>query len=75
MFGWLAFVLVRGLFSGNVRHLLIGVVVFAVYGGVLWGVLPTASGISWQGHLGGALGGVLAAWWPSPARPAAAPTR
>ena len=61
VFGWLAFVLVRGVFSGNVRHLLVGVVMFLVYGGVLWGVLPTASGISWQGHLGGAVGGVLAA--------------
>lgn len=63
VFGWLAFVLVRGLFSGNLRHLLIGVIMFVVYGGVLWGVLPTAAGVSWQGHLGGAIGGVLAAWW------------
>ena len=32
----------------------------AVYGGVLWGVLPRP-GVSWQGHLFGAIGGVVAA--------------
>ncbi len=63
VFGWLTFVLARGLFTKNWKHLLIGVAVFIVYGGVLWGVLPSAAGVSWQGHLGGAIGGVLAAWW------------
>ena len=38
-----------------------GVVVFLLYGGMLWGVLPTDVGVSWQAHLGGALGGLLAA--------------
>ena len=28
----------------------------------LWGVLPGNAGISWQAHLGGAVGGVVAAW-------------
>ena len=32
------------------------------WGGVLWGILPSQSGVSWQGHLFGALAGVLAAW-------------
>jgi membrane associated rhomboid family serine protease len=34
---------------------------FAVWGGALWGVLPGAAGISWEGHLFGALGGLIAA--------------
>jgi membrane associated rhomboid family serine protease len=34
-----------------------------MYGGVLVGVLPGQPGVSWQGHLFGAIGGVLAAWW------------
>lgn len=42
--------------------IVIGVLVAAVYGSVLWGVLPTDSAISWQGHLFGLIGGVLAAF-------------
>jgi membrane associated rhomboid family serine protease len=29
---------------------------------LIWGLLPGNAGISWQAHLGGAIGGVLAAW-------------
>ncbi len=62
VFGWLLFVLVRGFFSRRLPEILLGVVIFFVYGGVLLGVLPGNDGVSWQGHLGGALGGVGAAW-------------
>jgi membrane associated rhomboid family serine protease len=37
-------------------------VLLFIWGGMLWGVLPGNPGISWQGHLFGALAGVLAAW-------------
>jgi len=37
-------------------------VVFFLWGGILLGVLPGQEGVSWQGHLFGALAGVLAAW-------------
>ena len=37
-------------------------VLFFMYGGLLLGVLPGQPGISWQGHLFGAIGGALAAW-------------
>lgn len=63
IFGWLSFLLVRGLFNRNWRQILISAVVFGFFGGMLWGVFPTLPGVSWQGHLGGAVGGVLAAWW------------
>ncbi|NUR06287.1 MAG: rhomboid family intramembrane serine protease [Nocardioidaceae bacterium] len=62
-FGWLTYLLLRGLFSFRVRQVLIGVALFLVYGTVLLGVLPGQPGISWQGHLFGAIGGGLAAWW------------
>lgn len=63
VFGWLAFLLVRGLFAGNWKQILIAAAVFGFFGGILWGIFPGQPGISWQGHLGGAVGGGLAAWW------------
>ncbi|SNS74535.1 rhomboid family intramembrane serine protease [Rhodococcoides kyotonense] len=62
IFGWITYLLTRGIFARNVGQLAIGVVVFVIYGGALWGVLPTDAFISWQGHLFGAIGGVVAAW-------------
>jgi membrane associated rhomboid family serine protease len=63
VFGWLCYLLLRGVFSGRPGQLALGVLLLLVYGGVLWGVLPGQPGISWQGHLFGAIGGGLAAWW------------
>jgi membrane associated rhomboid family serine protease len=62
VFGWLVHLIVRGLFTLRIGQIALGVVIFLVYGGALWGVLPGAPGVSWQGHLFGAVGGALAAW-------------
>nr|WP_296777929.1 rhomboid family intramembrane serine protease [Rhodococcus sp. (in: high G+C Gram-positive bacteria)] len=62
VFGFIAYLLTRGIFTRNIGQLALGVVVFVIYGGALWGVLPSTPGISWQGHFFGAVGGILAAW-------------
>jgi membrane associated rhomboid family serine protease len=62
IFGWLTYLVVRGVWSRRPGQVLVGLAVLLVYGGLIWGVLPGAAGISWQAHLGGAVGGVLAAW-------------
>jgi membrane associated rhomboid family serine protease len=62
IFGWLTYLLARGLWSRRPAQVVIAVLVLLVYGGLIWGVLPGNAGISWQAHLGGAIGGVLAAW-------------
>jgi membrane associated rhomboid family serine protease len=62
IFGWLTYLLARGLWSRRPAQVVIAVLVLLVYGGLIWGLLPGNAGISWQAHLGGAIGGVLAAW-------------
>ncbi|MEU7639645.1 MULTISPECIES: rhomboid family intramembrane serine protease [unclassified Streptomyces] len=62
VFGLFGYLLVRGFIERKPLDIGIGVGVALVYGSILWGALPTTSGISWQGHLFGLLGGVLAAF-------------
>jgi membrane associated rhomboid family serine protease len=61
VFGFAAYLIARGIFSHRALHLAAGVAVIAVYGAtLLFGFIPHP-GISWQGHLFGAVGGVVAA--------------
>lgn len=62
IFGWLTFLIVFGFFTRKVWEILVGVVVLVIYGSILLGVLPGTFGVSWQGHLCGAVAGVLAAY-------------
>lgn len=62
VFGYTTYLLTRGVFDRRVLYVVGGVAVAFVYGSsLLFGLLPRP-GISWQGHLFGAAGGVLAAW-------------
>lgn len=66
IFGWFAFLLVFGWLTRHIWQIVASVAVFVVYGGILWGVVPVfrqCGGVSWQGHLCGAVAGVLAAYW------------
>jgi membrane associated rhomboid family serine protease len=61
IFGYLGFLLLRGYFERNFPSILLSLVVGFLYGSTIWGVLPTRPGISWEGHLFGFIGGVIAA--------------
>ncbi|MEA5419239.1 rhomboid family intramembrane serine protease [Spirulina sp. CCNP1310] len=61
IYGYFGFLLFRGYFERNIPSIALSLLVFFLYGSVIWGVLPGQPGISWQGHLFGFIGGVLAA--------------
>lgn len=61
IFGWIVYLAIRGIVNKQLWEIALGIVVLLLYGGALWGVLPGQPGVSWQGHLFGAIGGALAA--------------
>lgn len=58
VYGWLGYLLVRGIFNRSLSQVALGVILGFMYSGLVWGVLPGVPGVSWQAHLFGALGGV-----------------
>ena len=63
VFGYFGFLMLRAYFERTLWAIVLAIVVFIFYGGLIWGILPFQSGVSWQGHLFGFLGGVLAAYF------------
>jgi membrane associated rhomboid family serine protease len=61
VFGYAAYLLTRGVFDRSWVELLIGVGVAVIWGGALLSSLVPHYGVSWQGHVCGAIGGVVAA--------------
>ena len=61
VFGFATYLVARGAYSRMPLHFIGGLVVLVIYGSTLLvGLVPTP-GVSWQGHLFGAVGGVVAA--------------
>lgn len=62
VFGYFGFLLGMAWFERSLKSIGIAVVVAVIYGGLIWGVVPSDSGLSWEGHLFGVIAGVAAAW-------------
>jgi len=61
VFGYATYLISRGVFNRDALELAVGLIVVLVWGTALLGGLRPEDGISWQGHLFGAIGGVVAA--------------
>jgi membrane associated rhomboid family serine protease len=61
IFGYLGVLLMRGLVEHSWWNIAVGLLIALLYGWQLIGVLPTDERISWQAHLFGFLGGLIAA--------------
>jgi membrane associated rhomboid family serine protease len=70
IFGWLGLLFMRGIVERSLWNLAVAVIAGLLYGWQLQAVLPTEERVSWQGHLFGFLGGLLAAILVRRARPA-----
>lgn len=69
-FGYLASL---ALFRRTFGTLLLSLVCLVAYGGMLKGLLPTSTPISWEGHIAGLFAGVLLAWIGSKVNPSRQP--
>lgn len=61
IFGYFGYLVARGWYARSITALLVALLTLGLYGGMVWGLMPTRSSISWEGHLCGLLAGVLAA--------------
>ncbi len=52
----------NGFFARGLTDILIALAVLAGYWGLVFGFLPTDTLISWDGHVFGAIGGIVASW-------------
>lgn len=61
IFGYLGFLMLSGWYARSITSIILSIIVTVLWGGLILGVMPGEAGISWQAHLGGFFGGVLAA--------------
>ncbi len=61
VFGYATYLLARGFFNRNALELLTGLIVGVIWGAALLASVVPHPGVSWQGHVCGAIAGVLAA--------------
>ena len=61
IFGYFGYLVARAWYDRSLPSILIALATLFFYGGLIWGVLPTTTYISWEGHLFGLLAGILSA--------------
>jgi len=63
VFGLATFLIVSGILEKRPIPFIISILVALIYGSsILTGILPLQTGVSWDGHLSGAIAGAIIAW-------------
>ncbi len=57
-----SFIFFKGIIARHYRLVALSLIVVFIYGGLLWYIFPVLDEISWEGHLGGFLTGLLLAF-------------
>lgn len=57
-----AFLISYGFFKGNFRSIVISVIMMMIYGGLIYGLFPQNTHVSWEAHLMGSIVGVGSAF-------------
>ena len=61
VFGLFGYLISLGFFERRLKYIFVSALVMILWGGTIFGVLPTSSYVSWEAHLLGFLAGVSAA--------------
>lgn len=61
-YGMMFFVFIVGILRRDRRSIALAMLVFFLYGSMIWGIFPTSPGISFEYHLFGALAGTVCAF-------------
>lgn len=62
VFGYLGAILARAAIERSISAVAIGTGTAMAYGGLIWGVLPLRSHVSFESHLFGLIAGILVVW-------------
>lgn len=62
IYGLATFLFFSGVFRRHLRLMVVSALVVFLYGSIMWGIFPVKQEISWEGHLFGAIAGVLVAF-------------
>lgn len=62
IYAFAAYIFTVGVRSGNIRNMAVSLIIVFLYGSMVWGLYPQNTGISWEGHLAGAVTGLVCAF-------------
>lgn len=63
IYGLAGFLIANGILEKKIIPIVISILIATTYGGLVFGLLPTRPDVSWEGHLFGAISGVMMSYF------------